>query len=42
MLKIKTDINRTSVAHNNALKKLKDGNGNIIRIAKKNNKRAWS
>lgn len=35
MVKIKTNIDRTSSAYDDAVKKLKDGNGNIIRTAEK-------
>ncbi len=35
MVKIKTNIDRTSTAYDDALKKMKDGSGNIIRTAEK-------
>ena len=35
MIKIKNNIDRTSDAYNDAIKKMKDGNGNIIRTAEK-------
>lgn len=35
MVKIKTNIDRTSGAYDDAMKKMKDGNGNIIRTAEK-------
>ena len=35
MAKIKTNIDRTSNSYDDAMKKMKDGNGNIIRTAEK-------
>lgn len=35
MIKIKNNIDRTSDAYNDAIKKMRDGNGNIIRTAEK-------
>ena len=35
MIKIKTNIDRSSVAYDDAIKKMKDGSGNIIRTAEK-------
>ena len=35
MVKIKTNIDRTSTAYDDAVKKMKDGSGNIIRTAEK-------
>lgn len=35
MIKIKTNIDRTAGAYDDAMKKMKDGNGNIIRTAEK-------
>jgi len=35
MAKIKANIDRTSSSYDDAMKKMKDGNGNIIRTAEK-------
>ena len=35
MVKIKTNIEKASGAYDDAMKKMKDGNGNIIRTAEK-------
>ena len=35
MAKIKANIDRTSNAYDDAMKKMKEGNGNIIRTAEK-------